>query len=125
MTLRTFVAPAMLTLMTACAPAVQHPSNILPDDAGTVAIDVANDHWSAITVFVVRGSERRRLGDVNGSATLRFYLPARLFDGPSVRLRVEPGDLSMPYDSEPLIVSPGQRIVFQVGQDVAASSRIR
>jgi hypothetical protein len=125
MTLHNAVVPIMLAAMTACAHPLQRPAGVPAVDSHTVAIDVANDHWSAVTVFLVRGGERRRLGDVNGNATEHFYVSARLFHVPAVRLRVEPRDLSAPYDSELLTAEPGQRVAFRIAPDLAASLRIR
>ncbi|HSQ29891.1 MAG TPA: hypothetical protein VLN49_08585 [Gemmatimonadaceae bacterium] len=125
MTLHNALVPIMLAAMTACAPPVQRPAGVPAVDSRHVAIDVANDHWSAVTVFLVRAGERHRLGDINGSATEHFYVPALLFDAPVVRLRVEPRDRSAPYDSELLMAEPGQRVAFRIGPDMAASLRIR
>ena len=126
MMLHRAVFPVMFAVMTACAGAArQHAPAVNPHGTTAVAIDVVNDHWSAVAVYLVRVGERRRLGDVNGSATERFYVSARLFDGPDVHLRVEPRDLTAPYNSEPLTAEPGQRVVFRVGSDVASSLRLK
>ncbi len=125
MTLRHAVVPIMLSATTACAPTLQRPAAVPAVDSRHVAIDVANDHWSAVTVFLVRGGERHRLGDVNGNATEHFYVPALLLDVPMVRLRVEPRDRSAPYNSEPLTAEPGQRVAFRIAPDMAASLRTR
>lgn|SRR5512146_3331143 len=125
MTLRHAVVPIMLAATTACAPALQRPAGTPAVDSRHVAIDVANDHWSAVTVFLVRRGERHRLGDVNGNATEHFYVSALLFDVPIVRLRVEPRDRSAAYDSEQLMAEPGQRVAFRIAPDMAASSRTR
>lgn len=125
MMLHRAVFPVMFAVMTACAAARQPAPGANPHEGAAVAIDVVNDHWSAVAVYIVRVGERRRLGDVNGSATERFYVPARLFDGLDVHLHVEPRDLTAPYNSEPLTAEPGRRVVFRVGPDVASSLRLK
>lgn len=125
MTLRHAAVSIALSAVAACAPAVPRPTGAPVADSRHVAIDVANDHWSAVTVFLVCGGERHRLGDINGSATEHFSVPALLFDAPVVRLRVEPRDRSAPYDSELLMAEPGQRVAFRIGPEMGASLRIR
>lgn len=114
----------MLVVLTACAPALQAPPSGSPMKPGDASIEVVNDHLSTVTAYLLRGSDRFRLGEVEVNATKRFHVSALLVGAPDVRLRLQPHDLESPYDSEPFTAEPGQRIAFRVGQHVASSLRI-
>ena len=111
-------------VLTACAPALQAPPNGQPTRPGAVTIEVVNEHLSTVTVFLIRGSDRFRLGQVEPNATKRFAVSALMVAVPTARVRVQPNDLGPSYDSEPFTAESGQRIAFRVGQNVGSSLRI-
>lgn len=116
----------ILLVLAACAPALQAPPlpSGQPAKSGAVSIEVVNEHLSTVTVFLVRGSDRFRLGQVEANATKQFYVAAPLVAVPTARVRVQPTDLGSAYDSEPFSAESGQRVAFRVGPDVASSLRI-
>ena len=114
--------PSVILVLAACAPALQAPPNRqpTPPGGGAVSIEIVNDHLATVTVYLVRGGDRFRLGEVESNATKRFSVSAV----PNMRVRVQPKDLGSSYDSEPFWPESGQRVAFRVGQDVRASLRI-
>ncbi len=123
MMLRMFAAAAASVVLAGCA-GVQRSTDQL-EPRSVVALEIMNEHWSEVNVFLVRGSNRQRLGSVAGAAKKRFFVPVRLLAATSgVRLLVEPGDLTPAWSSEPLSVTEGQGLSFKILPDVSASMRV-
>jgi hypothetical protein len=83
---------------------------------------VVNRHWANVTVYILRGHSRVRIGTVNSMASQEFVVPAilvgRVVD---LRLVADPvgGD---PYISDEVLVGPGDRIEFRLANILGHSS---
>jgi len=86
-------------------------------------VHVANNNWSDMNVYVVRGSMRQRLGTVSSLGTGRFRLPRHIFTSPEpMRLLADPIGGAQPYMSPPLLVNPGQVVEWRLENNVQLSS---
>ena len=129
-TLRAMAAVlAVAGLLGACAPARTHNGGGLsfleessPRKRPTT-IKVTNNNWANVNVFILRGGTRYRLGMVTSMATTVFRLPevAVLSQG-DVRLMVDPIGSDQPYLTQPLVVNPGDKVEFNVQNQLSISS---
>lgn len=124
MTFRTLAVGVGMFALTDCAVASRVGSG-WEGDADEMTVEVANDHWSEVDVFLMHGDVRRRLGRVQGGAMGRFLVPARLLvSRTDLRLRVETTDLSGTWSSEPISAERGRGLAFRVAPNVSGSSRV-
>jgi len=110
-------------LMTACSLALL-PGCSLPSQrayqhprahaAGAVTFEIANDRTCDMTVYVVRGSVRQRLGEVGAGQTVRFAAPSEATTWPEMRLIATSMDRSAGLISESMLVWPGQSLMFRL-----------
>jgi hypothetical protein len=85
-------------------------------------LSVENRHWSNVTVYVLRGGARARIGTVTSMRTETFVIPAVLV-GSVVELRLIADPVgSEPYVSDPVTVGPGERIDFRLANNLVHSS---
>lgn len=121
---RTLLAFLALTLVSACAPAIQERTGA-GNVESAVRIDVTNDHWSNVDVFLLLGQDRRRLGTVQGGESGHFFVSGRLLSsGSDASVRVESTDKAAAWTSEPVRAAWGRAIGFRVAPDVGASVRV-
>ena len=90
----------------------------------SVTLDVLNEHWSEVTVFLVRGVVRRRLGAIAGGKEARFLVAAEWLIGNDACLRVEPSDLASAWSSDPLVSESKHTMTFRIAADMSASMRV-
>jgi hypothetical protein len=80
-----------------------------------VQIEVASDVPSPITVYLVQGEQRRRLGTVEPAGQGHFRLPGRLvFTDQQLLLVAESLDRTWTVAGEPFVTQPGGRPAFQL-----------
>jgi hypothetical protein len=86
-------------------------------------LQVSNNNWSDMTVYLVRGTMRQRLGTVGSLTTSRFKLPEHIFTSPDpVRLVADPIGGARTYTSPPVLIGPGQTVEWRLENNVALSS---
>ena len=116
------VGPGLVLLLllwaTACAPPGSRAKNPFGGDRGMqlIRIDVTNLNWSDATLHALRGSERVRLGVVNGKGEARYTL-----DWPSsYPLRIEIDLLGAgSCVTREMQVDPGDHIELQIESDLS------
>lgn len=118
-------SPVFLLLalsLSACGAAQnQHPANG-PQRPHTT-VEVTNNNWSDVVVYLVRSTNRIRLGMVTSMNTLSFRVPPMwVHAGSSLRLEARPIGAQNPYVTPSLQVSPGQRIELMVQNHMNISS---
>lgn len=93
------------------------------EPAAETMLSVENRHWSNVTVYVLRGNARVRMGTVTSMNTRTFVVPAVIVSsGPvDVRLIADPVGAE-PYTSEPVSVAPGDHIEFRLANMLRQSS---
>lgn len=105
----------------ATAPEVRAP---LPGRESAVVVAVTNENWADMSVYVVQGGSRFRLGAVTSMATERFRLPRHMVAGPSggIQLMADAIGSATVYRTEPILVSRGQWIEFIIQNAINFSS---
>ena len=89
------------------------------DDSQTMAettLEVTNQWFADMNIYVVRSGQRLRLGLATGNATTNFVIPRAVITGPSIRLRflADPvGGTHSPVSDE-ITVSPGDAVQLTI-----------
>ena len=113
---------AAALLATACA----HGNTArASDEAGEreAMLQVSNQNWSDMNVYLLRGGLKQRLGTVGSNTTSRFKLPHHIFTSSEpVRLLADPIGNARTYTSPPLLVGPGQTVEWRLENNVNLSS---
>lgn len=125
-TMRAMLTAGMVVLAGACAPGTESTAYVPGlDGAGQeeTTVRVANNNWNNMTVYVVRGSSRHRLGTVTSMNTETFRIPAAFLTGTdAVRLVADPLGSSDTYTTPTVQVQPGEEIEFDIENHIAISS---
>ncbi len=83
---------------------------------------VENRHWANVTVYILRGHSRVRMGTVNSMDSQEFVVPGILV-GRVVDLRLVADPVGgQPYISEEILVGPGDVIDFRLANILVQSS---
>ena len=94
-----------------------------PDPNTPVPVEIESHFMGDVTIYLVRGSMRQRLGMVTGLGTAEFSFPWRwLSQSGSSRLMAYPIAGARVQLSEPLILQPGQWIKWTLEADLDRSS---
>jgi hypothetical protein len=89
------------------------------DDSQMMAettLEVTNQWFADMNIYVVRTGQRLRLGLATGNATTNFVIPRAVITGPSIRLRflADPvGGTHSPVSDE-ITVSPGDAVQLTI-----------
>jgi hypothetical protein len=87
-----------------------------------VELEVENHNWSDIVVYLVRGTQRQRLGMVNALSNTVFTFPYRRL-GSSGDARFSAHAIGGGgYTSESVLVQPGQMLKWTLESDLSRSS---
>ncbi len=117
-------AVAAIALTAACAPASQGlEDSPAPRGRQVATVEVENNNWATMNVFVVQGSSRIRLGTVTSMNRAVFRIPTSLLStSGGMRLVADPIGSLNAYTTSPIQVSPGERIEFTIQNHLAISS---
>ncbi len=120
MTMSRWIAVAALPLLTACAPL--GGSGKPRPERPAAALEVRNDNWNAVDVFLERSGTAYRLGMVETGQTMRFRLPADLaLAGSDVSFVADPIGATDAYRTDAVLVNPGDRVSLFVGNVLGQS----
>jgi len=127
--LRTYFSLATLALtaltFTACRPKGEAASRPAPDPNTPVPVEVESHFQGDVTIYLVRGSLRQRLGMVTALGTGAFTFPWRwLGASGNNRLMVYPLAGAAAYFSDPLILQPGQWVRWTLMADLGRSNLV-
>jgi len=87
-----------------------------------MSLEVENHNWSDVVIYLMRGSQSRRLGIVTAASTAHFVFPYRdLGTSGSARLRASAVGGPQAVTSENLLVQPGQWIKWTLENDLRRS----
>jgi hypothetical protein len=111
---RRLVLPfVLLALVAGCAPRTR--SNRPPMANPPTYVRVTNQSWLDMNVYVLRSSQRIRLGTVGANQTTRFNLPSNLIFGATpLRFMVDPIGSSRTAQSFEIVVSPGDEVTLTI-----------
>jgi hypothetical protein len=108
---------------TACAPGTQVQSAPGAPMEVRTEVEVTNNNWSDMRVYVDRGGVKTRIGTVTSMTTRMLAIPrALLRPGSSVRLVADPIGAPQEFVSPSLLVNPGQRVEFTIQNHLSVSS---
>lgn len=86
-------------------------------------VEVTNNNWSDMAVYVERGGMVNRLGTVTSMTSSSFRIPKTMMSqSGSLRLIADPIGGVDRYLTQPLNVWPGQRVEFKIENHLAISS---
>ena len=117
------VGLSVLVALTVLACRKRDATTPAPDPNTAVPVEIENHYMGDVTIYLVRGSLRQRLGMVTALGTAEFTFPWRwLSQSGSSRLLAYPIAGARAQLSEPLIVQPGQWIKWTLEADLTRSS---
>jgi len=109
--LQFLAAIAAIVALAGCSPLPRAPLST----RSQTTLTVENHAFLDMTIYVLRGSERVRLGLATGSGTSTFTIPAYLTQmSPSLHFIADPIGGSRAEISEEITVSPGDDVVLQI-----------
>ena len=110
---RRLVLPFLLLVTAACA--ARSRSSALPTGDPPTYVRITNQSWLDVDVYVLRSSQRIRLGTVGANQTQRFTLPSRLvFGATPLRFLADPIGSSNVAQSFEIIVAPGDEVSLTI-----------
>jgi hypothetical protein len=115
-----FVALAAALLLGACSTAPKNRLASAPQ--GDYSLSVTNHNWLDVTVFVIRGGTRFRVGDVSGNSSARLKIPGRLVESGAVQLLVDPIGSSEYYLTDPIMVTSDEGVQLTVAPAMRMST---
>ncbi|MGW8267951.1 MAG: hypothetical protein ACWGSQ_16410 [Longimicrobiales bacterium] len=121
------VAAAALAAFFASACAKQTaPSPFTAGEGGRQAreirIEVVNNNFADMTIYVMESGSNFRLGDVTGKTTGRFTLdPNQISPSGGLRLLADPIGSRDAFLSDPVSAGPGSFVVFTIGAALSQS----
>jgi hypothetical protein len=94
-----------------------------PDPNTPVPVEIENHFMGDVTIYLVRGNLRQRIGMVTALGSATFSFPWRwLSQSGSSRLMAYPVAGARVHMSDPLILQPGQWIKWTLQADLDRSS---
>lgn len=113
-------------VLSACGASPNHTHTPDSTDASDVRNDarvqVTNNNWSDVRVYVERDGVQIRLGAVTTMATEVFRLPRTLMEtGGAIRLIADPIGANDSHTTHSLLVWPGQMVSYTIANDLAIS----
>ena len=116
------LALAATLALAACA---HQPSYATEESApnAPVAVVVTNNNWMDVVVYAVSYGNKTRLGSVTTGMEQRFRLPASmLVQSGSFYLEAHPVGSNEVYRSDPIMVNPGNRVIWSLENQLSLSS---
>ena len=113
---------AVAALVSACAPAARQEVGDGPVRSPAM-LAVQNNNWQEVAVYLVRGTQRTRLGTVPSMRQGEFRIPDAYVVGVSeVTVQADPIGARDSYVSPPIQVFPGARVALKVEQQLRLSN---
>ena len=99
-----------------------------PMRGAVIPVEVRNDNMQAVSVYIMHGGLRTRIGIADAAQGSSFFFPASYSDG-AARVQL----LAVPLiggrfgwrrsiQSEPIVVHAGERVIFSLDSDLARST---
>lgn len=116
-----FVVLGAAALLAACASGGNRGAS-----AGVAAqpipLDVTNENYLDVDIFVVRGNSRQRLGTVGGNASATLSIPANLIAHGELQLLADPIGSKDVYVTDRIAVGPDQMVELTIAPRMRMSS---
>ena len=115
----------LLAVLTAAACHHKGDSEPAPDPNTPVLVEVESHFQGDVVIYLLRGSQRERLGLVTGLNTAAYTFPyRRLGSSGSSRLLAYPIAGASSWASDPLYIQPGQSVKWTLEGDLSRSSMV-
>jgi hypothetical protein len=102
-----------LAFAAACSSNPKQDQDAEPVPATMLKVD--NQAFLDMTIYVLRSSQRIRLGVANGNSTARFVIPSNLIFGSTpLRFQADPIGRNRAPISQEITVSPGDEVVLTI-----------
>jgi hypothetical protein len=102
---------------------VQVESSSTPTARRGVQVNVQNDNTDDVDVYVMGGGQVWRLGHVTGLSNATLTIPASIVaSSPELRLLADPLAAFNAYLSDPITVTSGDTVQFQIGSALGLSN---
>lgn len=119
---RTLARPAiwlglavLLLAPAACRPHRGAGDELSAANQGEFVLRVINNHWLDVTVYLLRGAERVRVGIVSGNSRQDFVLPGRLLGtGGQISLLGTVSTSDAVVRSNPVLVGRGEFVEWRL-----------
>ena len=115
-----FVVLAAATVLAACASGANRGGSGVA--AQPIPLDVTNENYLDVDIFVVRGTSRQRLGTVGGNGSATLSIPANLIVHGEFQLMADPIGSKDVYVSDRIAVGPDQIVELTVAPRMRMSS---
>ena len=90
-----------------------------------LSLEVENHNWSDVVIYLLRSGQPQRIGMVTAHSTSTFVFPyRRLGASGNSRLSAYPIGGGSAFNSENLLVQPGQSIKWTLETDLSRSSLV-
>lgn len=117
------VVAALAVLLGACGSRRGPQVGPMAGSGQPAAVQVINNNWADMTVYVESSGTRKRLGTVTSMARRRFRVPAsQLGATGEVRLVADPIGARNALVTFPVQMWPGQTVEFTIENQLATSS---
>lgn len=88
-----------------------------------VRVQVENQNWSTVHVYVVAGGQIQSLGQLSSQNTETWEVPAGMLGGrKDIRLMADPIGSRESFLSDPILIEPGDLVEWTLTQPLAHSS---
>ena len=107
-------AAAALIILTGASACSKQPAGPV-DPMAPAFVEVQNQAFLDMTIYVIRSGQRVRLGQVTGNSTATFELPRTMVNpGLPIRFQADPVGSSRAPFSQEIGVSPGDTVVLRI-----------
>jgi len=87
----------------------------MPAPSSATFVEVRNDAFLNMNIYLVRGSARYKLGDVSGNSTRMFEVPRNFVNpGLPVRFQADPIGSNRAAFSQEITLYPGDRLTIRI-----------
>ena len=114
------IALGAATLLAACASCANRVAPGLA--AQPISLEVTNENYLDVDVFVVRGTSRYRVGTVGGNGSATLSIPGNVIVHGELQLLADPIGSSEVYVTDRISVAPDQVVQLTVASRVRMSS---
>lgn len=118
------VACALVLALSACVRSGSTAEeDLAPDDREPIRLEVLNNNWSDVTVFVQREGSRDRVGVATAATTTVLSIPRHLLGQLRVvQLIADPIGSANGITSEAILLKPGMQVTWRLESDLRRSS---
>lgn len=118
------VALAALLAISCTKPTASSPftGGAADRQAREIRIEVVNNNFADMSIYVMDGARNFRLGDVTGKTTARFTLdPNQISPSGGLRLLADPVGSRDAFLSDPVSAGPASSVVFTIAAALSQS----